>query len=263
MEAKARRRLALAAHALSPQHTAEETQRNAQAQTQTRTQEINMATIRQPEQLRKAIESGQLRDTTEGADYKVSDHLPGPLQEKPREEVLLEIAEAGGQSHAQWMEWQERYGDAGLRSNIVVPHLARDRFKGAWITEKVMLSDPDDCIRIARTHTQKEPNFQMFMGDSVISATDNAPWKEQRNHMTQAFLPMSSLAHIFPISNQRAMDCADILKRLSQGGTQKINMSEFYLNETQQQLHLALFGEANDEVCAPTFHSPVHFLTRS
>jgi hypothetical protein len=58
--------------------------------------------------------------------------------------------------------------------------------------------------------------------------------------MTQAFLPMSSLAHIFPISNQRAIDCADILKRISQGGTQKINMSEFYLNETQQQLHLAL-----------------------
>ena len=44
--------------------------------------------------------------------------------------------------------------------------------------------------------------------------------------MTQAFLPMSSLAHIFPISNQRAVDCADILKRISQGGTQKINMSE-------------------------------------
>ena len=80
----------------------------------------------------------------------------------------------------------------------------------------------------------------MFMGDSVISAVDNTAWKEQRNHMTQAFLPMSSLAHIFPVSNDRAIACADILKRISQGGTQKINMSEFYLNETQQQLHLAL-----------------------
>ena len=52
---------------------------------------------------------------------------------------------------------------------------------------------------------------------------------------------------IFPVSNQRAVDCADILKRLSQGGTALINMSEFFLNETQQQLHLALFGESNEE----------------
>ena len=199
------------------------------------------------DQLSKAIASGALRDATEGAAYKVSDHLPGPLADKSREEILIDIAKAGGQNHVQWMEWAEKYGDQGYSSNIVVPHLARDRFKGAWITEKVLLSDPEDCIRIARTHTQKEPNFQMFMGDSVISAVDNNAWKEQRNHMTQAFLPMSSLAHIFPVSNDRAIACADILKRISQGGTQKINMSEFFLNETQQQLHLALFGESNED----------------
>jgi cytochrome P450 len=188
-----------------------------------------------------------MRDATAEADYVVSEHLPGPLADKSREEVLAEIAAAGGQSHVQWMEWQEQYGDDGLNSNIVVPHIASERFAGTWLTEKVILSNPEDCVRIARTHTQKEPNFQMFMGDSVISAVDNNAWKEQRNHMTQAFLPMSSLAHIFPVSNQRAIDCADILKRLSQGGTQKINMSEFYLNETQQQLHLALFGESNED----------------
>jgi cytochrome P450 len=189
----------------------------------------------------------KLRDATAEADYVVSEHLPGPLQDKDREEVLKEIQAAGGQSHVQWMQWQEQYGDAGLNSNIVIPHIARERSAGEWLTEKVILSDPEDCVRIARTHTQKEPNFQMFMGDSVISAVDNKAWREQRNHMTQAFLPMSSLAHIFPISNQRAIDCADILKRLSQGGTQKINMSEFFLNETQQQLHLALFGESNED----------------
>jgi cytochrome P450 len=278
---KAMNRLAFTTNNLMATPVAEE---ETETQTQTATGEINMATIRQPvrakfhhvfwathllpprqlctpprttrshtvlsfgqEELRKAIESGQLRDTTADAEYVVSEHLPGPLQEKSREELLIDIAKAGGQSHVQWMEWQEAYGDNGLSSNIVVPHLARDRFQGAWITEKVLLSDPEDCIRIARTHTQKEPNFQMFMGDSVISAVDNNAWKDQRNHMTQAFLPMSSLAHIFPVSNQRAMDCADILKRISQGGTQKINMSEFYLNETQQQLHLALFGEDNEE----------------
>jgi cytochrome P450 len=195
------------------------------------------------------VKPGGIKDATADADYKVSDHLPGPLVDQDREEILEKIATANGKSHVQWMEWQEQYGEDGLNSNIVVPHIIAG-YRGLdspVLTEKVMLSDPEDCVRIARTHTQKEPNFQTFMGDSVISAVDNKAWREQRNHMTQAFLPMSSLAHIFPVSNQRAIDCADILKRVSQGGTQPVNMSEFYLNETQQQLHLALFGESNED----------------
>lgn len=81
----------------------------------------------------------------------------------------------------------------------------------------------------------------------MISATDNKVWKDQRNHLTEAFLPTSSLADIFPVSVARAQACAEILKRLSQGGTQKVNMTEFYLNETQQQLHLALFGQQEED----------------
>jgi cytochrome P450 len=221
--------------------------------TETETETVNEATIGtrrgSADELAAALKSGQLKDATIGMDEKPSDFLPGPLQAKPRDEVLLEIAEAAssGQSHTQWMDWQDEFGDAGLSSNIVLPHVSRDRLAGAYLTEKVILSDPDDCIRIARAHTEKEGNFQMLMGDSVISARDNSAWLEQRNHMTQAFMPMSSLAHIFPVSNERAVACADILKRLSQGGTAPINMSEFFLNETQQQLHLALFGESNED----------------
>lgn len=158
---------------------------------------------------------------------------------------MIARAEAEGTNHTQWMDWQEEYGDAGLNSNIVVPHLARSRSKGLWLTEKVLLSDPDDCLRIARTHTQKQPNFQLFMGDSVISATENEVWRPQRNSLTEAFLPTSSLSKIFPISVQRAQQCVEILKRLSQAGDKKVNMTEFFLNETQQQLHLALFGETD------------------
>jgi hypothetical protein len=45
----------------------------------------------------------------------------------------------------QWLEWASRYGESGYSSNVVVPHLARERGKEAvWICEKVMLSDPDD-----------------------------------------------------------------------------------------------------------------------
>ena len=50
----------------------------------------------------------KLRDATAEADYVVSEHLPGPLQDKDREEVLKEIQAAGGQSHVQWMQWQEQ-----------------------------------------------------------------------------------------------------------------------------------------------------------
>eukprot|EP01052_Picozoa_sp_SAG31_P008341 SAG31_NODE_419_length_15872_cov_21.857985_10_plen_421_part_00 len=235
----------------------------------------------QPGALKAALEAGRLKDVTIDADYKISDHLPGPLQDQDRDDVLLQLeqANATGSAHLTWMEWQEKYGDAGLNSNIVVPHVLRERAQRTYLTQKVYLSDPDDCIRIAKAHTQKEPNFQLFMGDSVISATDNTVWRKQRNHMVEAFLPTSSLSKIFPISVERAEQCAEILKRLSQGGNAKVrsvskcscqyasvedaahpyradtdcavllqvNMTEFFLNETQQQLHLALFGERDED----------------
>jgi cytochrome P450 len=202
--------------------------------------------------MKAALDSGKIPDMSVGEDgAKLSEKLPGPLQDRDKAEILLEIgkAEMDGTNHSQWMEWQEQYGDVGLESNIVIPHIVRERVGAevrSWYTEKVMLSDPDDCIRIARAHTRKQPNFQLFMGDSVISATDDKVWKEQRNHLTEAFLPTSSLAEIFPTSVERAEACAEILKRLSQGGTQKVNMTEFFLNETQQQLHLALFGQQDE-----------------
>ena len=199
-----------------------------------------------PDELEQAIASGKLQDRSASPDgYRVSEHLPGPLQDLDRTEVLLELqrAEAEGWNHKQWMQWQEQYGDNGLSSNLVVPHIHRERGRKSFLCEKVLLSDPDDCVRIARTHTQKEPNFQLFMGDSIISATDNTVWQKQRNHITEAFLPISSMAKIFPVSVRRASLCKDILGQLSAGGSQKVNMTEFFLNETQQQLHLALFGQ--------------------
>eukprot|EP01045_Picozoa_sp_COSAG04_P006608 COSAG04_NODE_328_length_16610_cov_3.679668_3_plen_280_part_00 len=178
-------------------------------------------------ELERALKAGAIKEspsyaerygeeTKADADYKITDHLPGPLQDMDRDEVLLAISEAGGrgQGHTLWMQWQEQYGD-GLTSNIVLPHVGRERevegSPSVWLTEKVMLSDPDDCQRIARTHTQKDPSFQTFMGDSVISAIDNNAWRAQRNHMTQAFLPTSSLAR----------KCSPLPLRLLSGLTKK------------------------------------------
>ena len=89
-------------------------------------------------ELERALKGGAIKEgpsyaerygeeTKADADYKITDHLPGPLQDMDRDEVLLAISEAGGrgQGHTLWMQWQEQYGEAGLSSNIVVPHLAR------------------------------------------------------------------------------------------------------------------------------------------
>ena len=150
----------------------------AEAETVTRSENLSARAIAAKAKdpaaaMRAAMESGKIPDMSVGPDgSRLSDKLPGPLQDRDKTEVLLEIgrAEQAGTNHSQWMEWQEQYGDASLESNIVIPHIVRERigteFK-TWYTEKVMLSNPDDCIRIARAHTQKQPNFSIFMGDSV------------------------------------------------------------------------------------------------
>ena len=43
----------------------------------------------------------------------------------------------------------------------------------------------------------------LFLGDGVLSTTDNASWREQRAHFIEAFLPNASLASIYPINLKR------------------------------------------------------------
>ena len=49
-----------------------------------------------------------------------------------------------------------------------------------------------------------KPEGVAFLGDGVLSTRDNESWKEQRRHLSEAFMPKSSLAHIFPVSRDRA-----------------------------------------------------------
>jgi hypothetical protein len=43
--------------------------------------------------LKIALQSGQIEDLSTGADgYRLSDHLPGPLQDHDRDELLVELA---------------------------------------------------------------------------------------------------------------------------------------------------------------------------
>eukprot|EP00439_Symbiodinium_sp_Y106_P058844 s2455_g8.t1 len=153
--------------------------------------------------------------------------------------------------------YQERYGDKGLGSNIVVPSVVMhskvtekitpekqltplDSAIVQRIVARVIVADPEDAERVARIHVRKEPNFGVLM-DSIISTTDNEHWREQRQHLVEAFLPLSSLAEILPVSLARAKDCANRLGSLAKDG-KPVDMSDFLLHEAQAQLQLALLG---------------------
>ena len=130
-------------------------------------------------------------------------------------------------------------------TNICLPLL--HRWEGETkINNMVIISDPEDGERICKTHIKKAPIFTSFLYDSLISTTDNNDWKQQRDTMNIAFVPSLSLKKVFSKSNERAELCSNLLKDMSHNFTRSVNMSEFFLNETQAQLQLSMFGFSNE-----------------
>ena len=83
------------------------------------------------------------------------------------------------------------------------------------------------------------PDQALFLGDGVLSTTDNASWREQRAHFIEAFLPNASLASVYPINLKRAATSTQNLKdEVGAGGAAGVvvDMTEFLLNETMAQL---------------------------
>eukprot|EP00658_Telonema_sp_P-2_P001858 TRINITY_DN1068_c0_g1_i20.p1 TRINITY_DN1068_c0_g1~~TRINITY_DN1068_c0_g1_i20.p1 ORF type:complete len:504 (-),score=107.77 TRINITY_DN1068_c0_g1_i20:584-2095(-) len=168
----------------------------------------------------------------------------------------LSSSSAASDVYKRQAEYQARYGDAGLSSNIAVPTMRTHSYSVRKFDDpdevpegypeklkvgcRVIVADPQDAERVARRHLRKEPNFGMFM-DSVISTTDNEHWRQQREHLVEAFLPLSSLAAIMPVSLSRAKRCAERLTELTRE-TDVVDMSDFLLHEAQAQLQLALLG---------------------
>ena len=166
-------------------------------------------------------------------------------------EILEEITESGnlGSDHVLFEKYSKKYGDNGMSSNIVIPFLNIHEFqsnKYPKIKDLVIINDPDDAERISSQNVRKMPNFKPLLHDSIISTTDNDHWKNQRKELTSAFDPFSSLSVILNISYERAKKCSKLLWKMSHSGSSKVNMSEFYLNETQAQLQLAMFGLSNE-----------------
>ena len=114
------------------------------------------------------------------------------------------------------------------------------------IDNLIIINDADDAERICKDHIKKAPIFSSFLYNSIISTTDNADWKAQRSSMNTAFIPSLSLKKVFPISKGRAKLCSYLLQESSHNFTKSINMSEFFLHETQAQLQLGMFGFSNE-----------------
>jgi len=179
-----------------------------------------------------------------------SNALPGPWREattwKAKMEVLMKAEKANvqGWNVNLFAEWQCKYGDHGLSSNIVVPGFVQQGSgleTKAQLTSRVILADPSDAERIARIHTKKDGSFEGLLLDSVISTTDNEHWQRQRRELTEVFLPLSSLAKILPTSRDRAKACCHRLSEPSATAA-VVDMSDFLLHEAQAQLQLALLG---------------------
>ena len=114
------------------------------------------------------------------------------------------------------------------------------------IDNLIIISHPDDAERICKYHIKKAPIFKSLLNTSIISTTDNDDWKKQRIDMTNAFLPKYSLQLVFPASVKRARSCSELLIKMSSDYSEPVDMSDFFLNETQAQLQRAMFGFSDE-----------------
>ena len=136
--------------------------------------------------------------------------------------------------------------------NTLVPFLFQPAGKPVYLDLLVVLGDPEDSRRIARNHVRKSHLYgPTFLGRGVLSQRDNDLWKEQRKHLSDAFLPHTILKKIFPISLSRAkFAVSEIMPGLIADSEvdEGVEMNEFLLYEAMAQLQLALLGDTEENM---------------
>ena len=189
--------------------------------------------------------------------YNLSEHLPGPMNDigagKKYADVKAILAQImrhtnAGTNHILWMDFQNNYCNQNGVANFVQPVISftRNNTRKPILTNHVILSDPEDCERIARMHVQKMPDQSLFLHTGVLTQLDNDRWKAQRSHLIEAFLPMQSLTGLFHLSDARARKANGFLKNQARAGA--VQMNEFLLNETMAQLMIVMFGLPDEMV---------------
>jgi len=173
--------------------------------------------------------------------------LDGPVRRlgKVQALTLIQRAAVDGKIHEFWDTWVRKTGNPG--TNIAFYSTVVPKGSMPYLDAFVVIANPKDAQRLARIHVKKSDTYGIaFLGDGVLSTQDLDSWKEQRSHVTDAFLPLSSLQHIFPISLQRAkFACDEKLMELSKDGA-KVEINEFFLHEAMAQLQLGLLGETTE-----------------
>jgi len=129
-------------------------------------------------------------------------------------------------------------------ANICLPLL--NRWHELSIDNLIIINNPQDAERISKLHVKKAPIFKNLLNDSIISTTDNDDWKNQRGEMNMGFLPNTSLKNIFPDSLKRSLLSTKLLIEMSQDYQEPVDMSDYFLNETQAQLQKAMFGFSDE-----------------
>lgn len=205
------------------------------------------------------LEMPQRNDHELNVGFNPSDVLPGPASGLSEEETCRVIIEERTRSRRgeAVMYWEEVQNEIAKKDsvlakdvrgiNFVLPRVMNGQGISDFRTNVVLLSNHEDCARIARNHVKKQPNFTGIFAQSIIATTDNDHWKKQRSHLNEVFLPRLSLSKIFPRSLKRAEKCADVMHNLSVGaGKYGVQVHDFFLHEAQAQLQLALFGMDED-----------------
>ena len=178
-------------------------------------------------------------------DHTLSEKLCSPPTSTFNTLIHINNETLNGRIHQLYEQFQKKYGDSGLSSNILVPYLdsyALKNEKKNVIRDLIIINHEDDAERIASKHLKKMPNLKLLLYDSIISTTNTATWSNQRKNFGVAFRVSDNLASIVSVSQTLAEECADTLWELSSHGKRSVEISEFFLHETMKQLLISMFG---------------------
>ena len=139
-------------------------------------------------------------------------HVPGtPLYRPTKTDALVTAEEfrRQGKNHIYAeMLARRRFSASSIEGDTAVNFVIPGIVYGSkpYITDLVVIGDPKDAERMARVHLVKSIFYgnTNFLGEGVLSTRNVESWREQRYHLMENFLPLSSLAKVCPISVARA-----------------------------------------------------------
>ncbi|CAE8585269.1 unnamed protein product [Polarella glacialis] len=134
----------------------------------------------------------------------------GPFEEPGCDVAqIFEASVAKGDSKASLFEWASQYMDGDGLSNIVVPVMRFDGDGRADIHYGLLLGDPSDAAKLARENPTKDPGHFPFKVQGIVLEAEEQSWREQRAHLSSAFLPGQQLKPLLPTLQRGVSELLD------------------------------------------------------